>query len=150
MSLLEPPPDTMRKSRPMAFTVAALVLVAIVGLWWIFRFYPEKKAAEHFFDAVVAGDMAKAYQLWKPQPTYKIEDFLADWGPTGYYGPVKSYKIIREDSPHGSNAVQVAVAISQYSPMPSPDDPAQADQAHKTRVIAVWVVSKDHSFTFPP
>jgi hypothetical protein len=34
--------------------------------------------------------------------------------------------------------------------MPSPDDPAQADQAHKTRVIAVWVVSKDHSFTFPP
>jgi hypothetical protein len=150
MSLLESPPDTMRKSRPMAFTVAALVLVAIVWLWWIFRFYPEKKAAEHFFDAVVAGDMAKAYQLWKPQPTYKIEDFLADWGPTGYYGPVKSYKIIREDSPHGSNAVQVAVAISQYSPMPSPDDPAQADQAHKTRVIAVWVVSKDHSFTFPP
>ena len=67
MSLLEPPPDTSRKSRPLAFTVAALVLVAIVGLWWIFRFYPEKRAAEHFFDAVVAGDMAKAYELWKPR-----------------------------------------------------------------------------------
>jgi hypothetical protein len=150
MSLLEPPVDPARKSRPLAFTIAALVLVALIGAWWIFRFYPEKKAAEHFFDAVVAGDMNKAYELWKPSPTYKMEDFLADWGPTGYYGPVKSYKIVREDSPRGSNAVQVAVAISQYAPMPSPDDPAQAEQNHKTRVIAVWVVSKDKSFTFPP
>lgn len=150
MSLLEPPPDPARKSRPLAFTVAALVLVAIVALWWAFRFYPEKRAAEHFFDAVVAGDMANAYQLWKPLPTYKMDDFLADWGPTGYYGPVKSYKIIREDSPHGSNAVQIAVAISPYSPMPSPTDPGEAEKSRKTRVVAVWVVSRDKSFTFPP
>lgn len=150
MSLLEPPPDTTRKSRPLAFTIAALVLVAIVALWWIFRFYPEKRAAEHFFDAVVAGDMNKAYELWKPLPTYKMEDFLADWGPTGYYGPVKSYKIIREDSPRGSNAVQIAVAISPFSPMPSATDPAEQAQSQKTRVVAVWVVSSDKSFTFPP
>jgi hypothetical protein len=150
MSLLEPPPDTTRKSRPLTFTIVALVLVAIVALWWIFRFYPEKRAAEHFFDAVVAGDMDKAYELWKPGPSYKKDDFLADWGPNGYYGGVRSYKIIREDSPHGSNAVQIAVAISPFSPMPSPTDPAQAEQSHKTRVVAVWIVSKDKSFTFPP
>jgi hypothetical protein len=150
MSLLEPPPDPASKSRPISFTIAALVLIAIIGLWWIFRFYPEKRAAEHFFDAVVAGDMAKAYQLWKPTQSYKMDDFLADWGPTGYYGPVKSYKIMREDSPRGSNAVQVAVAISPYSPMPSATDPAAAEQSRKTRVVAVWVVSKDKSFTFPP
>jgi len=150
MSLLEPPPDTSSKSRPLAFTVAALVLVAIVGLWWIFRFYPEKRAAERFFDAVVAGDNAKAYELWKPLPTYKMDDFQADWGPTGYYGPVKSYKIMREDSPRGSNAVQIAVAISPYTPMPSASDPADAEKSRKTRVVAVWVVSKDKSFTFPP
>jgi ABC-type nickel/cobalt efflux system permease component RcnA len=150
MSLLEPPQDTRRKSRPMAFTVAALLLVTVVGLWWIFRFYPEKRAAEHFFDAVVAGDMAQAYKLWKPTSSYKMDDFLADWGATGYYGPVKSYKIIREDSPTGSNAVQISVAISPFSPMPSPADPAQAEQSHKTRVVAVWVVSRDKAFTFPP
>jgi hypothetical protein len=150
MSLLEPPPDTSRKSRPLAITVVALALVAIVSLWWIFRFYPEKLAAEHFFDAVVAGDMDKAYELWKPGPSYKKDDFLADWGPNGYYGGVRSYKIIREDSPRGSNAVQIAVAISAFSPMPSPTDPAQAEQSHKTRVVAVWIVSKDKSFTFPP
>jgi hypothetical protein len=150
MSLLEPPPDTTSKSRPLAFTIAALVLIAIVGLWWIFRFYPEKRAAEHFFDAVVAGDMAKAYELWKPLPTYKMDDFVADWGPAGYYGPVKSYKIMREDSPRASNAVQIAVAISPYAPMPSATDPADAEKSRKTRVVAVWIVSKDKSFTFPP
>jgi hypothetical protein len=134
----------------MAFTIAAIVLVAAASLWWAFRFYPEKRAAEHFFDAVLAGDMAKAYELWKPQPSYKMDDFQADWGSNGYYGPVKSYKIIREDSPHGANAVQIAVAISPYSPMPSPTDPAEREKSQKTRVVAIWVVSKDKSLTFPP
>ena len=150
MSLLSPPTEPSNKYKALTYTGVALAVALAAVLYFTFRYYPEKKAAEHFLGALVAGDTKQAYQLWKPQPTYKMEDFLADWSPTGYYGPVKSYKIIREDSPHGSNAVQVAVAISQYSPMPSPDDPAQVDQAHKTRVIAVWVVSKDHSFTFPP
>src|ERR1700730_4006194 len=150
MSLLEPPADTPNKSRPLAFTIAAIVLVAAVSLWWIFRFYPEKRAAERFFDALVAGDAAKRYPLWIRVPTYTMEDFLADWGPNGYYGPVKSYKIIREDSPHGSNAVQVAVAISPFSPLPDPADPSVQEKSRKTRVVAVWVVSKDKSLTFPP
>jgi hypothetical protein len=150
MSLLEPPPDTSNKSRPLAFTIATIALIAIVALWWAFRFYPEKRAAERFFDTLVAGDTAIAYQLWKPLPTYRTDDFLADWGPNGYYGPVKSYRIIREDSLHSANAVQVTVAISPFSPMPDPSDPSTQEQSRKTRVVAVWVVSKDKSFTFPP
>ncbi len=61
MTLLDPPAEKPEKSRAMAFTIAALVLVAIVVLWFTFRYYPEKKAAEHFFDALVAGDTARAY-----------------------------------------------------------------------------------------
>jgi hypothetical protein len=57
---------------------------------------------------------------------------------------------MREDSPRGSNAVQIAVAISPFAPMPSATDPAEAQRSGKTRVVAVWVVSKDKSFTFPP
>lgn len=130
----------------MAIAAAVITLLAIVLLWWIFRFYPEKKAAEHFFDAVVAGDTPKAYELWKPLPTYRMEDFLADWGPHGYYGPVKSFKIVRADSPPGSNAVQISVALSPFSPMPDATDP----NSHKTRLVAVWVVSRDKSLSFPP
>lgn len=150
MSLLDPPPVTSQKSRPLAFTVVAIVLIAVVGLWWAFRFYPEKRAVAHFFDALIAGDTAKAYQLWKPKPSYKMEDFIADWGPNGYFGPVKSYRILRESSPSGSNAVEVAVAVSPLTPMPDPADPATKEQSQKTRVVGIWVVSNDKSLTFPP
>ncbi len=124
----------------MAFTIAALVLVAIVVLWFTFRYYPEKKAAEHFFDALVAGDTARAYQLWKPSPSYAMKDFLADWGPEGYYGPVKSYKILRASSPIGANAIAVRVAISPFSPMP---DPSEIEKSRKTKVVSVWVLISD-------
>ena len=147
MSLLDPPAAKPEKSRAMAFTVAALTLVAIVALWFVFRYYPEKKAAEHFFDALVAGDTARAYQLWKPSPSYAMNDFLADWGPQGYYGPVKSYKILRASSSIGANAVAVHVAISPFSPMP---DASDGEKSRKTKIVSVWVLASDKSLSFPP
>src|SRR5260370_41622511 len=99
MPLRDPPAETPHKSRAMAFTIVAVVIVAAVLLWFSFRYYPEKRAAEHFFDALVAGDMARAYQLWHPGPSYKMQVFLADWVPTGYYGPVNSYYNVRNSSP---------------------------------------------------
>ena len=147
MSLLDPPAAKPEKSRALAFTIAALTLVAVVVLWFTFRYYPEKKAAEHFFSAVVAGDMAQAYQLWKPGPSYAMNDFLADWGDQGYYGPVKSYEIDHLRSPRGSSSVAVTVKVSPYSPMP---DPSDAEKSRKTRVVEVWILPKDKSFSFPP
>jgi hypothetical protein len=147
MSLLDPPAAKPEKSRALAFTIAALTLVAVVVLWFTFRYYPEKKAAERFFSAVVAGDMAQAYQLWKPGPSYTMNDFLADWGDQGYYGPVKSYEIDHLRSPRGSSSVAVTVKVSPYSPMP---DPSDAEKSRKTRVVEVWILPRDKSFSFPP
>jgi hypothetical protein len=147
MSLLDPPAGKPDKSRAMAFTLAALAVLAIVGLYFTFRYYPEKKAAERFFDALVAGDSARAYQLWKPSPSYSMKDFLADWGPQGYYGPVKSYRVIRAKAPKGSNAIAVSVEISPFSPMP---DISDTERSRKTKVVEVWVVAADKSFSFPP
>jgi len=130
----------------MAFTIAALSVVAIVALWFTFRYYPEKRAAERFFDTLVAGDTTKAYQLWKPGPTYAMKDFLADWGPQGYYGPVKSYKILHAKAPSGSNAIAVSVEVSPFSPMP---DISDTEKSRKTRVVEVWVLAADKSFSFP-
>jgi hypothetical protein len=146
MSLMDPPADKPDKSRAMAFTVAALAVVAIVALWYTFRYYPEKKAAERFFDALVAGDTARAYQLWKPSPSYAMKDFLADWGPEGYYGPVKSYKVIHAKAPSSSNAVAVSVEVSPFSPMP---DISDTEKSRKTRVVEIWVLAADKSLTFP-
>lgn len=148
MTLLDAPAEKPAKSRAMAFTVSAVVIIAIVALWFTFRFYPEKKVAQNFFNTLVAGDTSKAYELWKPSPSYALKDFLADWGPQGYYGPVKSYEIVKASSPHGtSSSVIVEVRISPFSPMP---DESDADKSRKTRVISVWVDSRDKSFSFPP
>ena len=147
MSLLDPPADKPDKSRAMAFTIAALTLVAIVALYYTFRYYPEKRAAEHFFDALVAGDMNQAFQIWKPGPTYAMKDFLADWGPQGYYGPVKSYRILHAKAPKGSNAIAIAVEVSPFSPMP---DSSDAEKSRKTKLVEVWVLASDKSFSFPP
>jgi len=135
----------------MIFTMTAAFILAVIAVWFWLRFYPEKKAAEQFFNAVVAGDMSTAYQLWKPGPgsSYKLKDFVADWGPTGYYGPVKSYSILKAKSPNGSaTSVEVRVAISPFSPMPTANN--DPEKAQKTRVVNVWVDTKDKSFSFPP
>jgi hypothetical protein len=147
MTLLDPPPVKPQKSRAMAFTVAAVTLATLVTLWFVFRYYPEKRAAERFFDVLVAGNMDLAYRLWKPGQSYSMKDFLADWGPEGYYGPVKSYEILKTSSPHGANAVDVRVAVSPFSPMP---DASDAEKSRKTKVVSVWVVMSDKSLSFPP
>jgi len=151
MSLLEPPADIQKKSRAMIFTMTAAFIIAVIAVWFWLRFYPEKKATEQFFNAVVAGDMNTAYQLWKPGPSssYKLQDFVADWGPTGYYGPVKSYSILKAKSPDGSStSVEVRVAISPFTPMPiANNDP---EKSQKTKVVSIWVDTKDKSFSFPP
>jgi hypothetical protein len=132
----------------MIFTMTAAFLIAVIAVWFWLRFYPEKKAAGEFFNAVVAGDMPRAYQLWKPGPSYKMQDFVADWGPTGYYGPVKSYEIMKAKSPTGSaTSVEIRVAISPFSPMPDAND---AEKSQKTKVVSVWIDAKDKSFSFPP
>ena len=131
----------------MAFTAVALFAVLVVALWFMFRYYPEKRAAGQFFDALVSGQTDQAYSLWKPTPSYRKDDFLADWGPAGYYGPVKSYKIMGAKAPKKSDSVAVNVAISPYTPMPSESD---ADKSRKTRVVTLWITPADKSFSFPP
>ena len=67
--------EKSHKSQVMAFTIGALVLVLVLVLYFTFRYYPEKKAAGQFFNALVAGDTDKAYELWKPTPSYQERRF---------------------------------------------------------------------------
>ena len=146
-SLTEPPPAKSEKSRVWAITITVLLVALAVALWLTLRYYPEKHAAESFFGALVSGDTDKAYALWKPTASYKKDDFLADWGPAGYYGPVKSYKIMGARAPNKSDSIAVNVAVSPFAPMPEASD---AEKSTKTRVVTLWVSPADKSFSFPP
>lgn len=147
ISLLEPGVEKKEKSHVLAITIAGVAIALGVVLWFTFRYYPEKRVAREFFEALVAGNTERAYTLWKPTPSYKIGDFLADWGPTGYYGPIKSFEIMDARAPSKSDSIAVNVAISPYAPMPESND---AEKSSKTRVVTLWISPSDKSFSFPP
>ena len=147
MSLLSPPPEPSNKSKVWTFTIAALTVALAIALYFTFRYYPEKKAGEHFLDALVSGNTNQAYQLWKPSESYGLGDFLADWGPGGYYGPVKSYSIVKADSKKGANGVILTIEVSPFSPMPDKND---VEKSRRTKQLSVWVKSDDKSLSFPP
>jgi len=147
MTLLEPPPELQSKPRAVLYASVGVLIVSAIVLYFAFRYFPEKETADHFFEAVVAGDMNKAYDLWKPSPSYKMNDFVADWGPNGYYGPVKSYRIVSASSPRDASGVVLVVAVSPYSPMPDIND---VEKSSKTRFVNVWVDKTTKGFSFPP
>jgi hypothetical protein len=147
MSLFEVPVEKPAHPRLRIWlALVGAVLLAIL-LWFTLRYYPEKRAAERFFDAVVAGDMPRAYQIWKPGESYTMQDFLADWSPNGYYGPVKSYQINGTHALRGASGVIVTVQISPYAPFPTVED---GEKNRRPRVVNLWVEIKDKSFSFPP
>ena len=147
MTLLDPPAEPQGKANALKYTLIAVALALLIGGWFIFRYYPEKRAVTHFFDALVAGNTDQAYELWKPSGTYRKGDFLADWGPEGYYGPVKSYEIRRANRPKSSNGVIVSVAVSPFSPMPEPNDQAKS---RRTKVIPLFVDANSKAMSFSP
>ena len=42
MSLLNPPPESENKSNAMKYTMIAVAMAAIIGGWFLFRYFPEK------------------------------------------------------------------------------------------------------------
>jgi len=148
MSLLEPTPAPDRKRRLKAFALVVLLLAVVGILWYFLRFSSEERAVAKFFDALTAGDTSRAYAIWQPEPSYQMADFLADWGPNGYYGPVKSYRIVSAEQPrHGGSGVIVTVEISPFSPMPEAGD---VEKSRRTRQVRLWVETHSKSLSFPP
>lgn len=145
---LEPTAEQAQsKTRRLIFAAVALLAAVAVLTWYALRFVPEKHAVEGFFDALVADDTPRAYQLWKPSASYTMEDFLADWGPKGYYGPVKSYRIESTSARAGASGVDIIVEVSPYAPFPAPED---TEKSRRTRHVRLWVETKDKSLSFPP
>ena len=138
------------KSKRLRYVVSGLALAAMLAgaLWYFLRFTPEKRTVERFMNAVVAGDTQQGYQIWRPIPSFTYQDFLAFWGPKGYYSPIKSFRIeSAEVPPKGGSGVVVVVELSAYAPFPKPEDSVKFAQNQEVRL---WVERSDKSLSFPP
>jgi hypothetical protein len=142
---LEHPPS---KRRRYALIALAFVVLGGLGLWYLLRFHTERVTIRHFMNALIAGNMQQAYQIWKPSPSYSFQDFLTDWGPGGMYGPVKSFRIEHSELPRrGGTSVIIKVAVSPDQPFPADDEAAKQS---KVQEVELWVDRKDQSISFPP
>jgi len=150
LALFEPASKEAPDAKRLRYAVSgvALVLLVAFGIWFFFlRFISEKHTIEHFMDSVVAQDYQRAFQIWKAQGSYTYQDFLADWNLSGYYGPIKSYRIEAESlPPNGGSGVVVVVEVSPVQPFPQNSDP----QSGRNKEIRLWVERSDQSLSFPP
>jgi len=142
--------DPRWKLRRYIITVAAGIILAVVLplLLYFGLHVPEKRAAAHFLDALAAGNMRLAYQLWKPDPArYTMNDFMTDWGPSGYYGPVKSYRV--ESAATASRSETTVVVTVEVSPdQPFPDN-SDVDKSRRIKEVQIWVDKTSKALSFP-
>lgn len=129
---------------PRYIILGVLIVFLIVFLVWrSVRYDAEEKVASEFFSALAAGNMQQAYNLWHPAPDYSFNDFEDDWGPKGFYGPVKSFKIDSAEAPRKSiTSVAVKVLVSAVSPFPKDES--------KAKTVVIWVNRANHSLSSPP
>ena len=144
----EHPPSKIR--RYIITTVAFIILVAL-GCWYLLRFHTETKTVRQFMQTVASGNFELAYQMWKPAPSFSFKDFMEDWGPDSFYGPVKSFRIeSAEEIKHGAESpsgVVVTVEVSPFDAFPSRGDAAKES---KVKEVRLWVQYKDQSLGYPP
>jgi hypothetical protein len=115
------PPSKVRRyfytSIGVIVTIAVFVAMFPGYLWYPFIYSREEKTVEKFLAQVIAGNSQQAYQIWKPDESYTYARFNEDWGPYGYYGPVKSYRMDRPEHIKGGSSADIVVEVSPDQPL---------------------------------
>ena len=136
-------PEKERRKKIRIVSAIVFLLLAAFFLWW-FRYWPEERVAERFFDALQKQDYESAYGIWMHDPQwrqhaerykkYPFNEFYTDWGPGGQWGLVKSYKIYAAGTPPGGGSGVIVDMIVN-------------DRAEHARV---WVEKSDKTMSFSP
>jgi hypothetical protein len=139
------PRPAQRRWRLIGAAVA--IAVAAFVLWWFFRYWPEERVVNKFFEALERKDFDAAYGIyfadpdWKQHSTkysqYPLQQFMQDWGPASEYTVITSHKIECATEPpkkdsHSPSGVIVAVTVNSRSQ------------------TLLWVEKKDKTITLSP
>ncbi len=130
-----------RTRRVWISSIIVAVLIVAFFVWW-FRFWPEERVVDKFFDAIQSQNYEQAYAIWMNDPQWKqhpdkytrypFNEFYTDWGPGGEWGLVKTHKVDGAASGGGTGVV-VVVTVN--------------GRAEKARV---WVEKSDKTLHFSP
>lgn len=140
------PRPAQRRNR---LIIAGIVLLLVAGgLYWYFRYWPEERVINRFFEAIEHKDFDAAYGIyngdpnWKQHPDkykqYTLNQFVLDWGPSSEYGPITSHKVDCATEPHKSgfespSGVIVVVIIN-----------------NRAEPTSLWVEKKSKTITLSP
>jgi hypothetical protein len=121
------PPDLARERRRRIIILTIVItIVLLLGLGWMFRYWPEEHVADKFFSALNRQDYEAAYGIyyndpaWKQHPqqhsNYPYNEFYTDWGPGGEWGLIKNYKIEASGNcPRAGTGVVVQLVVNGRS-----------------------------------
>jgi hypothetical protein len=116
MTLLDTTPPKPPRHIGRYILLAVLVAIVASGVAYYFWDYPEEHAVSRFLRTLQSGDYKTAYELWQPVSTYSFNDFMRDWGPSGDYGKIHEFDILRSISA-SSDTVTVTVMINRQTPV---------------------------------
>ena len=117
---------------PLILAGAAVFLGILIYFFANFR---EERAVQKCFEALQGGDLDAAYQIWGPTEQYTFKDFLQDWGEDGYYGRVRSFRIVESESQGSGVIVRVQI---------------RTDEGQLRIPIPFWVEREDQTIGFAP
>lgn len=115
MSLFDTTPPKPPRKIARYILVPLAVFVIAGAAYFLLRNYPEERAVSHFLTTLQQGNYEEAYRLWQPSPTYSYRDFLHDWGASGDYGKIRTFKILGSQS-KGQNTVIVTITVNEEPP----------------------------------
>jgi len=110
MDATEYDPGPARRRNWLIF-IAVIGIVVTLVLYFFFRFWPEERVINTFFQSIEQKDFEKAYGLynadldWKQHPQehpYSFKEFYVEWGPSGNYGAITSHHVDCSTEPHKS------------------------------------------------
>ncbi len=124
-SLFDAPPYNPARERRRRIWIACVLCAAVLiaALLWFNRYWPEEQRTKRFFAQLQAQNFETAYGTWmndtnwKQHPErykrYSFDRFYQDWGPSGEWGAIHSYKIVGAVKPRrDSSGVVIGVRVN--------------------------------------
>jgi len=119
------PYDEAKHRRHQIWSVGVIIaVIAIAALIWFNRYWPEERHVDRFFAQLQAKQYENAYGTWMNDPNWKqhpetykrytFHAFYLDWGPSGEWGTIKTYKIVAAQKPRPeASGVVIGVRVNE-------------------------------------